>query len=591
MCYVLCLSKVFQHVTFTRQPAPKQWHKKMKALFLSKSSSYSCRAVITGDPYIGLDVVGVPDEVARRMTVQECVTNYNIARLQDMMEKGLCLTYTDLNTNTYDLDGKKGNKKCIMPRVGETVERRVLDGDLVFLNRPPSTDMHSVQALYVHVHDDHTIKINPLICGPLGADFDGDCVHIFSPRSVPGRVEAAELFTVEKQLLNSHNAKLNFQIKNDYLLALKIMCVRSYSREKASQIAMFSSGMILPGDWTIPQILQTTDALRTLPSHPNKQSVGASVTAIISSTLSEKGPRGAIKLINLLQPLLMESLLMDGFSISLKGLYGRCAMQKANQSSSLETDKFNKLTVDSIVNSSALGLLVDPKKDSTLKKLVEQIGFLGQQLQRTGRLYSSNLVEDCYNFLERCSGSTKCYDPSKGHDFVTSSFYNGLNPYEELLHSISVREKIERSSSKGLAESGNLFKNMMAMLRDVTVCYDGTMRTSCSNSIVQFDSTNVSSSVTPGDPVGILAATAFVNAAYKAVLDPVFGHSVEHPPGAQNPRMIASRRQGREPHSRNSGAARQHRRSTCTALSCAIGRHECGILGRAPVALGERGAA
>lgn len=58
----------------------------------------------------------------------------------------------------------------------------------------------------------------------------------------------------------------------------------------------------------------------------------------------------------------MESLLMDGFSISLKYLDGRCAMQKANQSSSLETDKFNKLTVDSIVNSSALGLLVDPKK-------------------------------------------------------------------------------------------------------------------------------------------------------------------------------------------------------------------------------------
>lgn len=152
--------------------------------------------------------------------------------------------------------------------------------------------MRSIQALYVHVHDDHTIKINPLICGQLGADFDGDCVHIFFPRSVPARVETAELFTVEKQLLNSHNAKLNFQIKNDYLLALKIMCDRSYSREKASQIAMFSSGMILPGDWTIPQILQTTNALRTLPSHPNKQSVGASVTAIISSTLSEKGPRG-----------------------------------------------------------------------------------------------------------------------------------------------------------------------------------------------------------------------------------------------------------------------------------------------------------
>jgi DNA-directed RNA polymerase-5 subunit 1 len=58
----------------------------------------------------------------------------------------------------------------------------------------------------------------------------------------------------------------------------------------------------------------------------------------------------------------MESLLMDGFSISLKDLDGRSAMQKANQSSSLEIDKFSKSTVDFIANSSALGLLVDCRK-------------------------------------------------------------------------------------------------------------------------------------------------------------------------------------------------------------------------------------
>ena len=61
---------------------------------------------------------------------------------------------------------------------------------------------------------------------------------------------------------------------------------------------------------------------------------------------------------------------------------------------------------------------------------------------------------------------------------------------------------------------------MMAILRDVIVCYDGTIRTSCSKLIVQFCSTNASRPVTPGDPVGILAATAVANAAYKAVLDP-----------------------------------------------------------------------
>ena len=61
---------------------------------------------------------------------------------------------------------------------------------------------------------------------------------------------------------------------------------------------------------------------------------------------------------------------------------------------------------------------------------------------------------------------------------------------------------------------------MMAILRDVIVCYDGTIRTSCSNLIVQFGSTNTSRPVTPSDPDGILAATAVANAAYKAVLDP-----------------------------------------------------------------------
>jgi DNA-directed RNA polymerase V subunit 1 len=70
----------------------------MKTLFISKSSSY-----------IGLDVVGVPGEVARRMSVEEQVTDYNIARLQDIMDKGLCLTYKDVNSDTYNMDVRKAN--------------------------------------------------------------------------------------------------------------------------------------------------------------------------------------------------------------------------------------------------------------------------------------------------------------------------------------------------------------------------------------------------------------------------------------------------------------------------------------------------
>uniref|UniRef100_A0A0E0CDC3 DNA-directed RNA polymerase n=1 Tax=Oryza meridionalis TaxID=40149 RepID=A0A0E0CDC3_9ORYZ len=514
--------------TFTSQPTAMQWKQKMKTLFISKSSSFSSRGVITGDPYIGLNVVGVPDEVAKRMSVEEKVRDHNIAQLQDMMNKGLCLTYTDANSITYSLDAGKDNpnKKHTILKVGEIVNRRVFDRDIVFLNRPPSTDKHSIEAFYVQVHNDHTIKINPLICGPLGADFDGDCVQIFYPRSLSARAEAKELYTVDKQLVSSHSGKLNFQFKNDFSLALKIMCGREYSEREANQItnAMFSSGMypqkpLIGGPyWTFPQILETTNAI-ALADHLDRESVGALATGTtISSILSTKGPREATEFLNLLQPLLMESLLIDGFSINLGDFTVPSPILEAIQNNPLELNKYREPIMDFIIHSSAIGLLVDPKSDSNMNKVVEQLGFLGPQLQHDGRLYSSRLVEDCLSkSLHRCCGSTNCCNPLKEHGTVRSSIYHGLNPYEALLHSICEREKIMRAS-KGLVEPGSLFKNMI--LRDVTACYDGSIRTSSGNLVLQFGSRDASNCVIPGDPVGILAATAVANAAYKAVLAP-----------------------------------------------------------------------
>ena len=41
----------------------------------------------------------------------------------------------------------------------------------VFTDRPSTAHKHSLQALSVYVHDDHTFKINSLICGPPSADY------------------------------------------------------------------------------------------------------------------------------------------------------------------------------------------------------------------------------------------------------------------------------------------------------------------------------------------------------------------------------------------------------------------------------------
>ncbi|KAI7991135.1 DNA-directed RNA polymerase V subunit 1 [Camellia lanceoleosa] len=181
----------------------KAWLEKMKTLFIRKGCGFSSQSVITGDAYKGVNEIGLPFEIAQQITFEERVTQYNMQYLQKLVDEKLCLTYRD-GLSTYSL--REGSKGHTFLRPGQVVHRRIMDGDIVFINRPPTMHKHSLQALSVYVHNDHTVKINPLICGPLSVDFDGDCVHIFYPQSLVAKSEVLELFSVEKQLLSSHSA-------------------------------------------------------------------------------------------------------------------------------------------------------------------------------------------------------------------------------------------------------------------------------------------------------------------------------------------------------------------------------------------------
>ncbi|KAK8614600.1 hypothetical protein V6N13_068400 [Hibiscus sabdariffa] len=113
------------------------------------------------------------------------------------------------------------------------------------------------------------VKINPLICEPLSADFDGDhCIHLFYPQSISAKVEVYEPFSVEKQLLSSHSGNLHWQLATDSLLSLRVMLQTSLFRKAdAQQLCMLLSSALpqpafLKGNhvapcWTAFQIIQT----------------------------------------------------------------------------------------------------------------------------------------------------------------------------------------------------------------------------------------------------------------------------------------------------------------------------------------------
>ncbi|XP_061336787.1 DNA-directed RNA polymerase V subunit 1 [Gastrolobium bilobum] len=547
----------------------KAWLEKMRTLFISKGSGFSSRSVITGDGYKRINEVGIPAEVAQKITFEERVNVNNMSYLQKLVDENLCLTFKE-GVSTYSL--REGSKGHTFLKSGQIVHRRIMDGDIVFINRPPTTHKHSLQALVVYIHDDHTVKINPLICGPLGADFDGDCVHLFYPQSPAAKAEVLELFSVEKQLLSSHSGNLNLQLTTESLLSLKMLFKRCFlDRAAANQLAMF---LLLPlprpallkassGDsyWTSMQMLQCAlpssfdcDGGRYLISESEilefdvkKDVLPAMINEIAASIFFGKGPQEALNFLDVIQPFLMESLFADGFSVGLQDFsISRAAKSILNRSIgkvspllyqlrsiyneqvAQELEKhirdFELPVINFALKSTKLGDLIDSKSRSAVDKVVQQIGFLGQQLFERGRFYSKGLVEDvATHFHVKC-----CYDgdgyPSAQYGLLKGCFFHGLDPYEEMVHSIPTRETIVRSS-KGLSEPGTLFKNLMAILRDVVICYDGTVRNVCSNSIIQFEygiqagEKKAQHLFPAGEPVGVLAATAMSNPAYKAVLD------------------------------------------------------------------------
>ncbi|KAK6928884.1 RNA polymerase Rpb1, domain 3 [Dillenia turbinata] len=544
----------------------KAWVDKMKTLFISKGSGCSSRSVLTGDSYKEVNEIGIPSEIAQRITVEEIVNVHNLKYLQELVDSKLCLTYKD-GLSLYSL--REGSKGHTFLRPGQVVYRRIMDGDMVIINRPPTTHKHSLQALTVYVHDDHTVKINPLICGPLGADFDGDCVPLFYPQSLAAKAEVLELFSVDKQLISSHTGSLNLQLGTDAILSLK-MLFRKYFMDKAAvqQLAMFvptllsqpalvktSAGPL----WTALQILETAlptsfnccgDRHLIMNGHIlkiefNRDVISSLVNDIVSSILFEKGSSEALKFFNSIQPLLMENLFSEGFSIGLEDIFLSKAIMsdvqrniqdnsvllfhlRSTYNEQIELQLENSLrmlkvpVVNFILKASGLGNLIDSKSDSALNKIVQQVGFLGLQLSDKGKFYSRTLVDGIASLFKSKYKFEADY-PSAEFGLIRSCFVHGLDPYEEVVHSISSREVLIRSS-KGLSEPGTLFKNLMAILRDVVICYDGTVRNLCSNSIIQFEY-ELKSGAKPkcflpaGEPVGVLAATSISNPAYKAVLD------------------------------------------------------------------------
>jgi DNA-directed RNA polymerase subunit A' len=172
-----------------------------------KRVNFSARTVISPDPNLSVNEVGVPETIAREMTVPIIVTARNIAEVREFVKRGP-LNHPGANY-VKRLDGrrvkiteKSAAEIAEMIENGWVVERQLKDGDIVLFNRQPSLHRMSIMAHRVKVMPFKTFRLNPAVCPPYNADFDGDEMNLHVPQTEEARAEARILMQVEENILS-----------------------------------------------------------------------------------------------------------------------------------------------------------------------------------------------------------------------------------------------------------------------------------------------------------------------------------------------------------------------------------------------------
>ncbi len=169
-----------------------------------KRVNFSARTVISPDSSISINEVGVPFKIAKDMTIPVTVTEKNVEHLRSLVKNAQ--TWPGAN---YVIR-PDGRKKKVAPETAEeiakeiapgySVERHLMNGDIVLFNRQPSLHRMSIMGHRVRITPWNTFTLNVCVCHPYNADFDGDEMNLHVLQNEEAQSEAELLMEVQRHI-------------------------------------------------------------------------------------------------------------------------------------------------------------------------------------------------------------------------------------------------------------------------------------------------------------------------------------------------------------------------------------------------------
>tara|TARA_B110000259_G_scaffold169063_1_gene198635 strand:- start:921 stop:6944 length:6024 start_codon:yes stop_codon:yes gene_type:complete len=198
---------------------------RIRGNLMGKRVDFSARSVITPDPCISINELGVPIKIAMNLTYPEKINKYNREKLLELIKNGpdkypgaKYIRKVNENMRTIRLKGYDIDKLTI--EEGDIVDRHVMNGDYVLFNRQPSLHKMSMMSHKVRVMPYDTFRLNPAVTPSYNADYDGDEMNLHLPQSVQTENELKMLSNVTLQIISPRQSKPIISVVQDVTLGL-----------------------------------------------------------------------------------------------------------------------------------------------------------------------------------------------------------------------------------------------------------------------------------------------------------------------------------------------------------------------------------
>lgn len=511
-----------------------------------KRTDFSARTVISPDPLIGLNEVGVPYSMAMHLTTPERVTEWNKEYLLEYIKTG-SKKYPGANY-IIKPDGKRKTvtdetRDEILAELapGYIVERHLIDGDVVLFNRQPSLHRMSMMCHLVRVLPGRTFRLNPSVCSPYNADFDGDEMNLHVPQTEEARAEARILMLVETQLISPRYGLsvvgcIHDAITGNYLLTKELVFSRAEAidllytcgvndfsplseKDKIDGKEVFSA--LLPRDFNFLGKDKSGNEVRIVNGMlksgvMDKATLGQESGLMLRNVYEKYGPAYTAQLLGKISKLGIAVLSRRGFSIGLSDID---LSPETNKEINIIINKAEEETMKLIENYHAGNL--EPLPGRTLAETLELriLEVLNKARNKSGDMAMKQVHDSAALIMARSGargnvlniaqmtaivgqqalrgkrietgykGRTLPYFKvndlgPKARGFIRNNFKSGLAPHEFFFGAMTGRDALMDTALR-TPKSGYLYRRLSNAMQDLKVEYDGSVR-DASGRIVQF---------------------------------------------------------------------------------------------------------